>query len=69
LKDPAKQATLQKKMDDRRLERLLKAVEQIVIDGHNAKVIEDDVMDGISRHLVSIFDHISAYRGMTPSIP
>jgi hypothetical protein len=62
LRDPAKQAALRKKMDDRSLDRLLKGVEEIIIDGHKAKIIPFDVMGGTTRHLVSIFDHIRLQR-------
>jgi hypothetical protein len=58
LKDPAKQTTLQRKIDARRLETLLKGVEQVVIDGHTTKTIPSDVMGGTTRHLLSLFDHI-----------
>ncbi|MGB8801437.1 MAG: hypothetical protein WCC97_12170 [Candidatus Acidiferrales bacterium] len=62
LKDPAKRSALKKKIDDRKLETLLKGVEQIVIDGHAAKTIPFDVMGGTTRHLLSLFDHIRLQR-------
>jgi hypothetical protein len=62
LKDAARQAVLQEKIDARRLEILLKGVEQIVIDGHKAKIIPFDVMGGTTRHLLSLFDHIRLQR-------
>jgi len=62
LKDPAKQSSLQKKIDARRLETLLKGVEQIVADGHTTKTIPSDVMGGTTRHLLSLFDHIRLQR-------
>jgi hypothetical protein len=62
LKDPAKRSALQKKIDARRLETLLKGVEQIVIDGHAARTIPFDVMGGTTRHLLSLFDHIRLQR-------
>ena len=62
LKDPAKQTVLQKKIDARRLESLLKGVEQVIIDGHMAKTIPFDVMGGTTRHLLSLFDHIRLQR-------
>jgi hypothetical protein len=62
LKDPAKQTALQKKIDARRLESLLKGVEQVVIDGHTAKIIPFDVMGATTRHLLSLFDHIRLQR-------
>jgi hypothetical protein len=46
LKDAAKQSALQKKIDARRLETLLKGVEQIVADGNTTKTIPFDVMGG-----------------------
>jgi hypothetical protein len=62
LKNPAKQAALQKKIDARRLETLLKGVEQVVIDGHTTKAIPSDVMGGTTRHLLSLLDHIRLQR-------
>ncbi len=62
LKDPAKQTVLQRKIDARKLETLLKGVEQIVIDGHAPKNIPFDVMGGTTRHLLSLFDHIRLQR-------
>jgi hypothetical protein len=62
LKEPAKQSSLQKKIDARRLETLLKGVEQIVVDGHTTKTIPSDVMGGTTRHLLSLFDHIRLQR-------
>jgi hypothetical protein len=62
LKDPAKRSALKKKIDDRKLEALLKGVEQIVNDGHSAKTIPFDVMGGTTRHLLSLFDHIRLQR-------
>jgi hypothetical protein len=62
LKDPTKQAALKRKIDARRLETLLKGVEQIVVDGHATKTIPFDVMGGTTRHLLSLFDHIRLQR-------
>jgi hypothetical protein len=62
LKDPTKRCALKKKIDDRKLETLLKGVEQIVTDGHAAKTIPFDVMGGTTRHLLSLFDHIRLQR-------
>jgi hypothetical protein len=62
LKDPAEQTALQKKIDARRLESLLKGIEEIVIDGHATKAIPFDVMGGTTRHLLSLFDHIRLQR-------
>lgn len=62
LKDPAKRSALQRKVDARKLETLLKGVEQIVIDGHAGRTIPFDVMGGTTRHLLSLFDHIRLQR-------
>jgi len=62
LKDPAKRSALQRKIDARKLETMLKGVEQIVIDGHATKTIPFDVMGGTTRHLLSLFDHIRLQR-------
>ena len=62
LKDPAKQSALQRKIDGRRLEPLLKGVEQIVVDGHASKIIPYDVMGGTTRHLLSLFESIRLQR-------
>ena len=62
LKDPAKQSALQRKIDARKLESLLKGVEQIVVDGHTTQAIGFDVMGGTTRHLISLFDHIRLQR-------
>ncbi len=62
LKDAAKQATLQKRIDGRMLEQLLKYVEQIVVDGHASKAIPFSVMGGTTRHLLSLFDSIRLQR-------
>ena len=62
LKDAAKRSALQKKIDARKLEMLLKGVEQIVIDGHATKTIPFDVMGGTTRHLLSLFDSIRLQR-------
>jgi len=62
LKDAAKRSALQKKIDARKLETLLKGVEQIVIEGHATKTIPFDVMGGTTRHLLSLFDSIRLQR-------
>jgi hypothetical protein len=62
LNDPAKQAALQRKIDARRLENLLKGVEHIVINGHAAGIIPFSVMGRTTCHLLSIFDHIRLQR-------
>lgn len=62
LKDPARQSTLQKRIDARKLEQLLKYVEQIVIEGHANRIIPIDVMGGTTRHLLSLFDSIRLQR-------
>jgi hypothetical protein len=62
LKDHAKQSTLQRRIDARKLEQLLKYVEQTVVDGHTNKVIPFDVMGGTTRHLLSLFDSIRLQR-------
>jgi hypothetical protein len=55
LKDPAAQSSLKKKIDARRLETLLKGVEQIVVDGHTNKVIPFQVMGGhYSSHALTV---------------
>jgi hypothetical protein len=62
LKEPAKQTALQRKINARKLETLLKGVEQVVIDGHATKIIPFDVMGGTTRPLLSLFDHIRLQR-------
>jgi hypothetical protein len=62
LADPAKRTELTKRINARSLERLLKYVEDIVIDGHKRLVIPFDVMGGTTRHLLSLFDHIRLQR-------
>lgn len=62
LKDPANQSSLRKKIDARRLETLLKGVEQTVVDGHTRKIIPFEVMGGTTRHLLSLFDSIRLQR-------
>ncbi|HXL23842.1 MAG TPA: hypothetical protein VOA78_15370 [Candidatus Dormibacteraeota bacterium] len=62
LKDGPAQSLLQRKIDARRLEALLKGVEQIVVDGNLHKVIPFDVMGGTTRHLLSLFDSIRLQR-------
>jgi len=62
LADLAKQTELTNRISARRLERLLKYVEDIVIDGHARRVIPFDVMGGTTRHLLSLFDHIRLQR-------
>jgi hypothetical protein len=53
---------LQRRIDSRKLEQLLKYVEQTVVDGHTNKVIPFDVMGGTTRHLLSLFDSIRLQR-------
>jgi hypothetical protein len=62
LSDPAKQRELQTRLDARRLEQLLRFVEQIVVDGHTSRVIPFDVLGGTIRHLMSLFDSIRLQR-------
>jgi len=62
LKDHVKPSTLQGRIDDRKLEQLLKYVEQTVVHGHTNKVIPFDVMGGTVRHLLSLFDSIRLQR-------
>ncbi len=62
LRDPANQKLLQSRLDGRRLEQLLKFVEQTIVDGHTNRVIPFDVMGGTTRHLMSIFDSIRLQR-------
>jgi hypothetical protein len=62
LRDPAKQSSFQKKIDARGLEKLLKGVEQIIVDGHTNKIIPFAVMGGTTRHLLSLFDSIRLQR-------
>jgi hypothetical protein len=62
LADPVKKAELMNRINSRRLERLFKYVEEIIIHGHTKGVIPFEVMGGTSRHLLSLFDHIRLQR-------
>jgi hypothetical protein len=58
LRDATKQATLNKRIGERKLERLFKFIEDTVVDGHNGGTIPYDVMEGTTRHLLSLFAYI-----------
>jgi hypothetical protein len=62
LQDAAKQQTLKKRIDDRKLDRMFTFIEQVVIDGHKQKLIPYDVMEGTTRHLMSLIDYIKVQR-------
>ncbi len=62
LSDPEKQRVLRTRLDARKLEQLLKFVEDIVVEGHKKRVIPFDVMGGTTRHLMSLFDSIRLQR-------
>jgi hypothetical protein len=62
LQDAAKQQTLKKRIDDRKLDRLFTFIEQVVIDGHKHKLIPYDVMEGTTVHLMSLIEYIKVQR-------
>jgi hypothetical protein len=62
LKDAAKQGMLTARLNDRKLDRLFKLVEEIVVEGHKSRTIDYDVMGGTTRHLLSLFDYIKLQR-------
>jgi hypothetical protein len=62
LQDAAKQQMLKKRIDDRKLDRMFTFIEQVVIDGHKQKLIPYDVMEGTTRHLMSLIDYIKVQR-------
>jgi hypothetical protein len=62
LQDAAKQQTLKKRLSDRKLDPLFTFIERVVIDGHTQKVIPYEVMEGTTRHLMSLIDYIKVQR-------
>jgi len=62
LRDTAKQATLTRRIGERKLERLFKFIEDTVVDGHDGGTIPYNVMEGTTRHLLSLFEYIKVQR-------
>jgi len=62
LRDTSKQATLTKRIGERKLERLFKFIEDAIVDGHNSGAIPYKVMEGTTRHLLSLFEYIKVQR-------
>lgn len=58
----ATQDSLRKRIGDRKLDRLFTFIETMIIDGHKSKTIPYDVMEGTTRHLLSLFEYIKVQR-------
>jgi len=72
LQDVVKQETLKKRLGERKLDRLFTFIERVVIDGHSQDVIPYDVMEGTTRHLMSLIEYIKSAtkrRGASDDIP
>jgi hypothetical protein len=62
IQDATKQGSLRNRIGDRKLDRLFTSIESTVIAGHNSKTIPFDVMEGTTRHLLSLFEYIKVQR-------
>jgi hypothetical protein len=62
LRDATKQSELSRRIGERRLERLFKFIEDIIVDGHHIRTIPYSVMEGTTRHLLSLFEYIKVQR-------
>ena len=57
-----KQETLKKRLGERKLDRLFSFIERVMIDCHSQDVIPYDVMEGTTRHLISLIEYIKVQR-------
>jgi hypothetical protein len=62
IQDATKQGSLKNRIGDRKLDRLFTSIESTIIAGHNSKRIPYDVMEGTTRHLLSLFEYIKVQR-------
>jgi hypothetical protein len=61
-RDATKQATLTRRISERKLERLFKFIEDTVVEAHHNGTIPYNVMEGTTRHLLSLFEYIKVQR-------
>jgi hypothetical protein len=62
IQDPAKQATLKKRVADRGFERMFSFIEKTITAGHDSGVIPYEVTEGTTRHLFLMFEYIKVQR-------
>jgi hypothetical protein len=62
IQDTTKQRSMRNRIDDRKLDRLFMSIESTINAGHASKTIPYDVMDGTTRHLLSLFEYIKVQR-------
>jgi hypothetical protein len=61
-KDVAQQAKLKKLLGERSVNRLLSFVEKTILDAHDGGIIPYSVMEGTTRHLMSLLESIRVQR-------
>jgi len=62
IKDVAQQTKLKKLLGERSLNRLLSCVEKTILDAHDAGIVPYSVMEGTTRHLMSLLESIRVQR-------
>jgi hypothetical protein len=62
IKDATKRASLTKRIGDRKLDRLFQFIEDTTVNGLNSGAIPYSVMEGTTRHLLSLFEYIKVQR-------
>ena len=60
--DATKQSQLKNRIAERRLDRLFTFIERIIVEGHDSGAIPYSVMEGTTRHLLSLFEYIKVQR-------
>jgi hypothetical protein len=62
LQNVTKQATLKKLIGQRGFEKLFEFIESVVVTGHKNGALPYSVMEGTTRHLLSLFEYIRVQR-------